>query len=314
MQPITKAIIPVAGFGTRFLPATKAIPKELFPLLDAPVIHYVVEEAVNSGITDIALITSERKTAIQQYFSVDSVLEKQLESTGRLSLLERVKKIGERARISYITQPEQKGLGDAVYMGRSFVGDESFVVMLGDAVMLSQIPVTQQLLDVYGDNSETVIGVERIDRSRANRYGIIDPHQSSDPRPIKDGFVENRYKINDLIEKPALEKAPSNLAIAGRYILPNRIFDFLAQTKRGTGNEIQLTDAIRLSLKHHEAHAFAFQGTRYDIGNKLDFIRASLAFGLEDPEMRDALMVEIQSKVNCSGTDSKVEQPFLSNH
>ena len=296
---ITKAIIPVAGFGTRLLPATKATPKELFPLLDAPVIHYVIKEAIDSGITDIALITSERKKEIERYFAADSELEKPLVAAGKAGLLERIEQLRDRANISYIVQPEQKGLGDAVSMGRDFVGDEPFAVLLGDAVTLSKTPVTRQLIDraiqLGGEFAESekgvdfMIGVEPIDRNRVNRYGIIDPGSRSD------GGVRNSwFPINDLVEKPEVGHAPSNLAIAGRYLLPGSIFDSLEQTTRGNGGEIQLTDGIRSLLKGGaRGFAYAFDGARYDIGNKLDFIRANLAFGLEDPEIREDLLADM---------------------
>ena len=272
---IKKAVIPVAGLGTRLLPATKALPKEMFPLVDAPVIQHIVEEAVQSGITEILMITSEQKDMIRQHFSRDLSLEHHLERKQQQTLAQRVRRISEIADIKYVTQQPLNGLGDAIYLSKSFVGNEPFVVLLGDSVMRSKTPVTAQLIHTYQQLQNMVIGVQQVSQEQVSRYGIIDG------TPLGNDL----YQIKRVVEKPAVNQAPSRLAIAARYILTPEIFDYLEQTPKGVSNEIQLTDAIQSLLKAQQVYARLFEGQRFDIGNKLDFIRANIVFGLDQPDI-----------------------------
>lgn len=283
---IRKAVIPAAGFGTRFLPATKSQPKEMLPIVDTPTIQYVVEEAVASGIRDILMVIGKGKRAIEEHFDRNSDLENELLTKGKTSELEMIRRISDMANIHFVWQKELKGLGDAVLCAKDHVGNEPFVVLLGDTVMDGgRKPVTRQLMEVFDRYQESVVAVEAVERSKVSRYGVISG------RPVSDSL----YLVDDFVEKPAVEEAPSNLVIASRYILTPDIFGFLEKTKRGKNNEIQLTDALRMLVKNRAAYALKFKGTRYDVGNKLDFIKTNLIFGLKHKDMQKELKAFIRS-------------------
>lgn len=281
---VRKAVIPAAGFGTRFLPATKAQPKEMIPVVDTPVIQYIVEEAVASGIEDIILVVGSGKRAIEEHFGRAFDLEQRLKSKGDDATLAKLKAITDMANIHYVWQHEQLGLGHAVLQARAFVGDEPFAVLLGDTIARGPRPVTQQLLDVYATYGEAVIGVEEIEREQVFRYGVVAGTE----------IAPDTFKITEMVEKPAVEEAPSSMVIAGRYVLPAGLFEALERTPRGKGNEIQLTDAIKILLETRDGYALRFDGTRYDVGNKLDFVKTNLLFALERDDMRDELVAFVR--------------------
>ncbi len=266
-----KAVIPAAGLGTRFLPATKAQPKEMLSIVDKPVIQFVVEEAINSGIDDILIVTGRGKRAIEDHFDRSFELEQALEEQGKKDLLEMVKGVSELADIHYVRQKERRGLGHAIYCARNHIGNEPFAVLLGDTIVDSKIPCTKQMIDFYRKYRGTIIAVEEVAKERIGSYGVIDG------RLIDDSV----YLIDNLVEKPKPEDAPSNLGIIGRYILVPEIFEFLEKTPAGKGNEIQLTDALRLLGKEQKMYACKFEGIRYDIGNKFDYLKASVEYGLK---------------------------------
>jgi len=277
---VTKAVIPAAGFGIRFLPITKSQPKEMIPIVDTPVIQYVVEEAVNSGITDILMIIGRGKRAIEEYFDRSWELENTLEEKGKTELLERIKSITSMANIHFVWQKELLGLGHAIMHARTFVGNEPFAVLLGDTLMDgNNIPVTKQLIEKFQKYQKSVVALERVPKELTHRYGVMDGIE----------VEKDLYKAIDFIEKPNPENAPSDLVIASRYIFTSAIFNYLDRTKPGLGNEIQLTDAMRSMLKEHEMYGYKFDGKRYDIGNKLDFIKTNLIFGLKNPEIGNEL-------------------------
>ncbi len=279
---IRKAVIPAAGFGTRFLPFTKAVPKEMIPLVDKPVIQYVIEEAAAAaGITDILIIVSTGKMAIQDHFNPDAGLEARLEANGKSDLLEELRGINKLANLHYVYQKELKGLGDAVLCAKNFVGDEPFAILLGDTVLSSDgKPVISQLLAAHEQTNSSIVALEEVPWEKTSRYGVIDG-KSDD---------ETLYKVGAFVEKPAPEEAPSNLVIASRYVFNPEIFDYLAKTPRGKGNEIQLTDAMRLMLEDQAMYGYKFKGKRHDIGNKLDFIKSTIEFALKRPEFRDDVL------------------------
>ncbi|MFH1709236.1 MAG: UTP--glucose-1-phosphate uridylyltransferase GalU [Planctomycetota bacterium] len=273
---IRKAVIPAAGFGTRFLPATKAQPKEMLPIVDVPTIQLVVEEAVEAGIDDILIIIGRGKQAIMNHFDRTFELEAELERSGKKPQLREIRRIAEMAHIHYIRQMELKGLGDAVLHARQHVGDEPFVVLLGDVIIDAVVPCTRQLIDVFSRVKAPVIGVEQVPREKISRYGVVSGRKVA-PRT---------WKLDDLVEKPAPDKAPSDLAIASRYILTPEIFAFIEKTKPGSGGEIQLTDALRLQLKAGQAlYAYQFEGKRHDIGNKLEYLKTQVEYGLKRPDI-----------------------------
>ena len=282
---VRKAVIPAAGFGTRFLPASKSQPKEMLPIVDTPTIQYVVEEAVAAGITDILMIIGRGKRAIEEHFDRNFELEVSLEQKGKTEELEVIRRISDLAEIHFVWQKELLGLGHAVSCARHHVGDEPFAVLLGDTLIDADPPATKQLVDICHEYQESVIVLEEVPREKISRYGVM-----------KGSNVEgNLFKVDDLIEKPSVEEAPSNLAIAGRYVLRPEIFAYLDRTTPGKGGEIQLTDAMRLMLKDREMYALRVDGTRYDIGNKLDFLRTNIAYGLKRPELRGPLIEYIKS-------------------
>lgn len=283
---IRKAVIPAAGFGTRFLPATKAQPKEMLPVVDTPVIQYVVSEAVQSGITDIIIVIGRGKRAIEEHFDRSLELESQLEKSGKHALLTSIREISEMADIHFVWQREMRGLGDAVYCARHHVGDEPFAVLLGDTIVESATgtPVTRQLADIHDAHDAPVIALQEVPPSQVSRYGI-----AKGTKP-ENGIME----LTDLIEKPAPEEAPSNLAVSARYILTPEIFGFIAETQRGKNNEIQITDAIRSLLQTRTAYGLQFEGKRYDVGNKTDFVTTNIDFALRDSEMHEELATYIR--------------------
>ncbi|AKL92745.1 UTP--glucose-1-phosphate uridylyltransferase GalU [Staphylococcus capitis subsp. urealyticus] len=279
MRQIKKAIIPAAGLGTRFLPATKAMPKEMLPILDKPTIQYIVEEASRAGIEDIIIVTGKHKRAIEDHFDNQKELEMVLEDKGKTELLEKVQYSTELANIFYVRQKEQKGLGHAIYSARQFIGDEPFAVLLGDDIVESDTPAIKQLMEVYEETGNSVIGVQEVPESKTHRYGIIDPLSKK----------ERRYEVQKFVEKPEQGTAPSNLAIMGRYVLTPEIFDYLKTQKKGAGNEIQLTDAIERMNSEHQVFAYDFIGNRYDVGEKLGFVKTTIEYALKDESMKDEL-------------------------
>jgi UTP--glucose-1-phosphate uridylyltransferase len=271
---VRKAVIPAAGLGTRFLPATKAQPKEMLPIIDTPTIQYVVQEAVDSGIEDILIISGKGKRAIEDHFDRMPDLELLLKNKEEQSTYNEIRRIGDMANIHYIRQKQLRGLGDAIRYAKQHTGDEPFIVLLGDTIIDSVIPVTQQLIDMYNQYRQTIIAVEEVPQDKVERYGIIGGRKISD----------TIWQVEDLVEKPTPRESPSNLAIAGRYILTPEIFNSIEQTKAGKSNEIQLTDAMRLLLKRENIYAYKLEGKRYDIGNKMDYIKTIVEFGLKRKE------------------------------
>jgi UTP--glucose-1-phosphate uridylyltransferase len=271
---IKKAIIPAAGLGTRFLPATKAQPKEMLPIIDTPTIQYVVQEAVDSGIEDILIISGKGKRSIEDHFDRNFELEARLAEKEDEALLSELRRVSEMATIHFVRQRELNGLGDAIRYARHHVGNEPFAVLLGDTIMDSVIPVTQQLMDTYETYRCSVIAVETVPADKVNRYGIVGG------KALSDTILE----LETLVEKPPVGQAPSNLAIAGRYILTPEIFNCIDQTAPGKGGEIQLTDAMRLLLKRENLYAHRIEGKRHDIGNKLDFLKTTVEFALKRKE------------------------------
>lgn len=279
LKKIKKAIIPAAGLGTRFLPATKAMPKEMLPILDKPTIQYIVEEAAGAGIEDIIIVTGKHKRAIEDHFDNQKELEMILEEKGKTDLLEKVNYSTELANIFYVRQKEQKGLGHAIYSARQFIGNEPFAVLLGDDIVESTQPAIKQLMDTYEETGKSVIGVQEVNENDTHRYGIIDPL----------GKSGRQYEVNQFVEKPKQGTAPSNLAIMGRYVLTPDIFEYLANQGKGAGGEIQLTDAIERMNKESQVYAYDFEGERYDVGEKLGFVKTTIEFALKDQEMNEAL-------------------------
>ncbi|WP_044339938.1 UTP--glucose-1-phosphate uridylyltransferase GalU [Rossellomorea aquimaris] len=276
MKKVRKAIIPAAGLGTRFLPATKAMPKEMLPIVDKPTIQYIVEEAIASGIEDIIIVTGKGKRAIEDHFDKAPELERNLSEKGKIELLEKVQYSNDLANIHYIRQKEPKGLGHAVWCARNFIGDEPFAVLLGDDIVQSDVPCLRQLIDQYEKTHSSVIGVQTISNEQTHRYGIIDPSTKN-----------NRlYQVEQFVEKPKPGTAPSNLAIMGRYVLTPEIFKYLAIQETGAGGEIQLTDAIQKLNQIQHVYALDFIGKRYDVGEKLGFIQTSIEFALKHEDIR----------------------------
>lgn len=277
---VKKAIIPAAGLGTRFLPATKAQPKEMLPIVDKPTIQYIIEEAVASGIEEILIITGRNKRAIEDHFDKSIELENQLEAKGKEDLLNMVNDISNMVDIYYIRQKEPKGLGHAINCARTFVGDEPFAVMLGDDVVDSEVPCLKQLIDCYNEYKTTILGVQQVPEEDVTKYGIV-----------QGMHIEDRvYKVKDLVEKPKIEEAQSNIAILGRYIITPKIFEILSKTQPGKSGEIQLTDALKTLIKQEAMYAYNFEGRRYDVGDKLGFLEATVEFALKREELRSDFM------------------------
>ncbi|MCM3443793.1 UTP--glucose-1-phosphate uridylyltransferase GalU [Metabacillus halosaccharovorans] len=287
---IKKAIIPAAGLGTRFLPATKAQPKEMLPIVDKPTIQYIIEEAVASGIEDILIVSGRGKRAIEDHFDKSYELEETLANKEKWDVLKEVQKISELANIHYIRQKEPKGLGHAIYCARRFIGNEPFAVMLGDDIVQNNSsPCLKQLIKVYNKYKSTVVGIQQVSQSEVSKYGIV----GFDGPELE----ENVFYVSDMVEKPSQEEAPSNSAIMGRYILSPDIFDILSKINPGTDGEIQLTDALKeLSIKQ-SVIGYHFSGKRYDVGDKLGFIKATIDFSLQREDLRRDLFAYLEDVV-----------------
>lgn len=296
MKKIRKAIIPAAGFGTRFLPATKAQPKEMLPIIDKPTIQYIIEEAIASGIEEILIITGRNKRAIEDHFDRSIELELTLQENGKGDLLDLVKEIAD-VDIHYIRQKEAKGLGHAVLCARQFVGDEPFAVMLGDDVVDAEIPCLKQLIDAYNEYNGTILGVQEVAADKVSSYGIVSPERVRD----------DVWRVRDLVEKPAIGEAPSNLAVLGRYIISPNVFNLLAEQKPGKGGEIQLTDALCRLAQDEPAYAYRFKGRRYDIGDKQGFLEATVEFALKRPELRRGFVQYLADMFGREANDRAVE-------
>ena len=280
MKTVKKAIIPAAGLGTRFLPATKAMPKEMLPIVDKPTIQYIVEEAIESGIEDIIIVTGKGKRAIEDHFDHAFELEQNLMEKEKFELLEKVKYASDLANIHYIRQKEPKGLGHAVWCARKFIGDEPFAVLLGDDIVQAEKPCLRQLIEEYEQTQASVIGVQTVPEDETHRYGIIDPIEQ----------IGRRYQVRQFVEKPKQGTAPSNLAIMGRYVLNPEIFRFLEEQQVGAGGEIQLTDAIQRLNEIQRVFAYDFEGKRYDVGEKLGFIKTTIEFAMNDQNLREDVL------------------------
>jgi len=281
---IRKAIIPAAGLGTRFLPATKAQPKEMLPIVDKPTIQYIVEEAVNAGIEDIIIVTGRTKKSIEDHFDKSYELEKTLEEQGKLELLKIAQDVSDIANIHYIRQKEPKGLGHAILVAKSFIGNEPFAVMLGDDIVVSQEPCLKQLMNCYDEYKTSILGVQEVPHDQVDKYGIVDGLH-----------IEDRvHKVKNLVEKPAIGDAPSNIAILGRYIITPKIFQFLETQKPGANGEIQLTDALMRLSKEEAMYSYNFKGKRYDVGNKMGFLTATVEFALRRDDLKDEMKAYLE--------------------
>ena len=278
-KPVRKAVIPVAGWGTRFLPATKAMPKEMLPIVDTPTIQYIVEEAVASGIEQICLVTSHTKKAIEDHFDRTLELEALLEKGGKTEYLEQIRAIADMAEVVSVRQKEAKGLGHAVLCAESFVGDEPFAVLLGDDVVYNEeTPCVKQLIDVYNETGGSVLGVQTVPHENICKYGCVDGEKIGD----------RLYTVNDMIEKPSPDEAPTDVGVLGRYVITPAIFKKLRETKPGAGGEIQLTDALKALAKDEKMYAYDFIGRRYDVGDRLGFLEATVEFALRRDDLKDA--------------------------
>jgi len=303
---VRKAIIPAAGLGTRFLPATKALPKEMLPIVDKPTLQYIIEEAVNSGIEEILIITGRNKRSIEDHFDKSVELELELGNKHKDALLKQVRDISNMVNLYFIRQKEPKGLGHAINCARSFVGNEPFAVMLGDDIVDAKTPCLKQLMKQYDEKQVSILGVQKVARKNVDKYGIVDGVQISD----------RLYKVNNLIEKPCIDLAPSNVAILGRYIITPEIFDILDQTLPGNGSEIQLTDALKTLISKQDMYAYVFSGRRYDVGDKLGFLQATVEFALKRAELKVPFMEYLQTlkyndnfsglyeEINCSNENN----------
>lgn len=289
-QRVRKAIIPAAGLGTRFLPATKALAKEMLPIVDTPTVQYIIQEAVDSGIEEILIITNSNKHAMENHFDKSYELEARLTESGKMEQVKMIQDIANMANIYYIRQKEPKGLGHAVLCAKSFIGDEPFAVLLGDDVVVNDgKPALKQLIDAYMHKEASVVGVQTVAHSDVNKYGIVSPSQS---HPREDGG--RLVKLNDMVEKPAVDDAPSDMAVLGRYVLTPKVFELLETQEKGAGGEIQLTDAIKRLMDIQAVYAYDFEGIRYDVGDKFGFIKATIDFALN----RDDLKEKVQAYIN----------------
>ena len=278
-RKIRTAVIPAAGLGTRFLPATKAQPKEMLPIVDKPCIQYIIEEAIDSGIEDILIITGRNKRASDEHFDRAVELELTLKAQGKYDLLGLVQELS-RVTIHYVRQKEPKGLGHAVLCAKHFVGDEPFAVLLGDDIMDAEVPVLKQLMDVYEDCEGSVLGVQEVPKDRVSSYGVV--------KPV--AVKERLWRADDLVEKPSVEEAPSRLAVLGRYIISPEIFGILEKTEPGRGGEIQLTDALKKLSEREPVYAYEFEGRRYDVGDKQGYLEATVDFALKRPDLREPFL------------------------
>ncbi len=291
MQKVRKAVIPAAGLGTRFLPVTKATPKEMLPIVDKPTIQYIVEEALASGIEEILIITGRSKRAIEDHFDRSIELELNLEASGKTAELEMVKEISS-IRIHYTRQKEPRGLGHAILCAKQFVGNEPFAVLLGDDVVDAQVPALKQLINVYDKTGVSVLGVQEVPLEKVSSYGIVTSQPTDELRT---------FTVSDMVEKPAVEDAPSRLAVLGRYVITPEVFDILEQTSPGRGNEIQLTDALKVLAKEQAMYAYNFEGRRYDVGDKQGFLEATVEMALKRPELRDKFLAYLKDIVAKEG-------------
>ena len=290
MNKIRKAIIPAAGLGTRFLPATKALPKEMLPIIDTPSLQYIVEEAVNSGIEEIGIIVSMAKPSIEQHFSIDKKLENRLKAVNKFEEAEMIRDIANLIKITFIYQDHPRGLGHAIYCAKDFIGDEDFAITLGDDVIVNQggTPAMAQLVKAYEKTHTSILGVQEVPQDMVNKYGIVKPLDKQ----------KKLMEINGMIEKPSPSDAPSNWAVLGRYILTNRIFDILKNQKPGKNNEIQLTDSIVTLLDYEKVYACEFEGIRYDIGDKFGYVKSTIDFALTRPDLADKVKEYIKELSN----------------
>lgn len=286
MKTVKKAIIPAAGLGTRFLPVTKAMPKEMLPIVDKPTIQYIIEEAIESGIEDIIIVTGKGKRSIEDHFDHNYELEDNLMKKEKWDLLDKVKATTE-VELHYIRQKEPKGLGHAVWCARKFIGDEPFAVLLGDDIVQAETPGLRQLIEQFEETQSSVVGVQQVPEDETYRYGIVDPST----------IEGRRYQVNNFVEKPKLGTAPSNLAIMGRYVFTPEIFNHLDKQQIGAGGEIQLTDAIQMLNQEQSVYAYDFQGKRYDVGEKMGFLKTTIDFALQNEEMKDELYEYLIKKV-----------------
>ena len=286
---IRKAIIPAAGLGTRFLPATKAQPKEMLPIVDKPTLQFIIEEAIDSGIEEILIITGRNKSSIENHFDKSVELELELEKSGKTELLEEIRKISDMVNIHYIRQKEPKGLGHAIYCAKSFIGHEPFAVLLGDDIVYNpEKPCLKQIIEIYDEYKTTILGVQEVNKDDVSRYGIVDGKK----------IVDGVYKVKDLVEKPHKDDAPSNIAILGRYIINPAIFKILENVKPGKDGEIQLTDGLKELAKIEAMYAYIFKGKRYDVGNKLGFLEATVEYALRREEIKDEFLKFVTETVN----------------
>ena len=289
MQKIRKAVIPAAGYGTRFLPVTKAVAKEMLPIIDTPTIEYIVREAMESGIEDIIIIVSSNKNSIMDYFDNNFELESQLKAKGKMKELEQILDLPSKINIHFIRQHEQLGLGHAVLTAKTFIGDEPFAVLLGDDVYVgNKKPALAQLIDAYEKTGSSILGTLEVSDENVSKYGICDPEKT-----LEKGLC----KLNGVVEKPALKDAPSHSAIGGRYILDSKIFKYLETQSKGAGNEIQLTDAILRMMGEKDVYSLDIDGRRYDIGSKLGFIEATIDFALKRDDLADSVKNMLSSKL-----------------
>jgi len=296
-KTIKKAIIPAAGLGTRFLPATKAQPKEMLPIVDKPTIQFIVEEAIASGIEDILIVTNGNKRSIEDHFDKSYELEDTLAKKGKDNLLKIVQDISNMVNIHYIRQKEAKGLGHAVLAAKTFIGDEPFAVLLGDDIIYTEKPdkpAIKQLIDVFATTQSSVVGVQTVAETDVDKYGIVKPAETDE------AGNERLYLVEDMVEKPAIADAPSQLAVLGRYVLTPAIFSLLETQEVGAGNEIQLTDAIKRLISLEQVYAYDFIGERYDVGDKFGFIQATLDFALRDPALKRQTKAYIQKLMNSN--------------
>lgn len=293
---VRKAIIPAAGLGTRFLPATKAQPKEMLPIVDKPTLQYIIEEAVASGIEEVLVIIGRNKNSIQDHFDKSVELELELEKNGKSELLEEVRLISNMVQIHYVRQIEPKGLGHAVLCAKSFIGNEPFAVLLGDDIVYADKPCLGQMIDAYDEYKTSILGVQEVAATEVNKYGIVDGK-----------YIEDRiYKVKGLVEKPAIDEAPSNIAILGRYIINPAIFEILENTKPGKGGEIQLTDALKELATKEAMYAYVFEGRRYDVGDKQGYLEATVEYALRKPELRDGFLKYLKEIVALNAVEDDV--------
>ena len=293
MAKVKKAIIPAAGLGTRFLPVTKAMPKEMLPIVDKPTIQYIVEEAVASGIEDIIIVTGKGKRAIEDHFDLAPELEQNLKAKNKLDLLHKVEQSTNLADIHYIRQKEPKGLGHAVWCARKFIGDEPFAVLLGDDVVQSDVPCLKQLINQHEKTESSVIGVQQVPENETDRYGIVDPSKQNG----------RLYQVDHFVEKPPRGTAPSNLAIMGRYVFTPEIFRFLERHEIGAGGEIQLTDAIQMLNEIQRVYAYDFEGRRYDVGEQLGFVQTTIEFALQNKDIGEdvkKMLIELVDNIKVT--------------